>query len=81
MAKLHNLLADHLNLEPRWDPNPGTVAMKGAAIQAARISQAQSECTCVHQITPTGFGIEVTGGLLELVVQRNTVTPFKISKT
>ncbi|CAI0470419.1 unnamed protein product [Linum tenue] len=67
--------------EPSKGVNPDEAVAYGAAVLGANISgQADSRYgVTLFDVTPLSLGVEVTGGLMSVVVPRNTPIPAKMS--
>ncbi|CAG0892765.1 unnamed protein product [Darwinula stevensoni] len=60
--------------------NPDEAVAYGAAVQAAILRKELSGEVLVMDVTGLSMGIEVIGGLMSIVVKRNTQIPFKKTK-
>ena len=64
--------------------NPDEVVAYGAAVQAAMINDKEAEQfknLLVLDVAPLSLGIETAGGVMNVVIPRNTVLPTLKTKT
>ncbi|CAI0403509.1 unnamed protein product [Linum tenue] len=65
--------------EPTKGINPDEAVAYGAAVQGAMLSGSCVGVT-LYDITPLSLGVEVVGGVMSIVIPRNTAIPTKISR-
>jgi len=82
------MLMDKLKLRFRLTPNnslnPDEAIATGAAIQGYMLSSKDnvfSESVTLLDITPLSLGVETVGGVMDILIPRNTVIPYSITKT
>ena len=85
IPKIQKLVTDYFNgKEPSKSLNPDQAACCGAAVYAA-IYSGDSSSPLINEIllldvAPLSLGIETRGGMMSLLVRRNTTTPTKKSE-
>lgn len=84
IPKVVELLKDFFNgKEPNRSINPDEAVAYGAAVQAAILNGDQSEQigACVLlDVAPLSLGIETAGGVMTVLIPRNTTIPAKKSQ-
>lgn len=85
IPKVIELLKDYFNgKEPNRSINPDEAVAYGAAVQAAILTNTGNESvnSCVLlDVAPLSLGIETAGGIMTVLIPRNTVIPTKKSQT
>jgi len=65
--------------EPKATVNPDEAVALGAAVQGSIISGGNEDIVLLD-VTPLSLGVEVEGGMVDVVVPRNTTIPYKKTK-
>jgi molecular chaperone DnaK len=65
--------------EPKADLDPELVVAMGAAIQASTLMEATAGALLLD-VTPMSLGIETAGGLMDVLIERNTPIPTEQSR-
>ncbi len=73
---VRRLVAEWFNCEPNVSQNPDEAVAKGAVIQAGILSGALRQMVLLD-VTPLSLGIETFGGLMNVIIPRNTTIPCK----
>ena len=84
MPMIMQKLKLRFGLTPNNSLNPDEAIAAGAAIQAYILSSKDnpfSESVTLLDITPLSLGVETVGGVMDVLIPRNTVIPYSISKT
>ncbi|MDJ0274810.1 MAG: molecular chaperone DnaK [Aigarchaeota archaeon] len=81
MPIVREFLKEVLGKEPERGVDPMEAVAIGAAIQAAIISgEMTGKDIVLLDVTPLTLGVEVLGGLVEPIIERNTTIPVRRSK-
>ena len=87
MPMIMSKLKLRFNLTPNNSLNPDEAIAAGAAIQGYMLSAKSakdnpfSESVTLLDITPLSLGVETVGGVMDVLIPRNTVIPYSIAKT
>ncbi len=65
--------------EPKIDIDPDQVVAMGAAIQASTLRESTTGALLLD-VTPMSLGIETAGGLMDVLIERNTPIPTEQSR-
>jgi len=76
MPLVRRFVADLFNREPNTSQNPDEAVALGATIQAGILSGAVREVVLLD-VTPLSLGIETFGGLMNIIIPRNSTIPLK----
>jgi len=79
MPKVQEKVSEIFGREPERGVNPDEVVAVGAAIQASVLS-GEVKDVLLLDVTPLTLGIEVSGGIVEPIIPRNTTIPCRKSK-
>ncbi|RKX46356.1 MAG: molecular chaperone DnaK [Thermotogae bacterium] len=80
MPLVQKFLTDFFKKEPNKSVNPDEAVAIGAAIQAAILAGELKKDLVLVDVTPLTLGVEVKGGLMEPIIERNSKIPIKRSK-
>ncbi len=80
MPKVHQIVKDFFNQEPRHDVNPDEAVAVGAAIQGGVLG-GEVKDVLLLDVTPLSLGIETLGGVMTKLVDKNTTIPTKANQT
>ena len=76
MPMVRSLVAEIFGRSPNTSQNPDEAVANGAALQAAIMAGVLRDVVLLD-VTPLSLGIETFGGLMNVIVPRNTTIPFK----
>src|SRR5213592_2065171 len=76
IPKIQTIVKDFFGKEPNRSVNPDEVVAIGAAIQGAVLTGEQKDVLLLD-VTPLSLGIETLGGVMTVLVPRNTTIPTK----
>ena len=83
MPQIINKLEQRFKLKPNNSLNPDEAIAAGAAIQGYIISHKEnpfSSNVTLLDVTPLSLGVETFGGVMDILIPRNTVIPYKVDK-
>ena len=80
VPKVQKLVRDMFGKEPHQGVNPDEVVSLGAAIQGGIISGEVKDIVLLD-VTPLSVGIETEGGIMTVLVERNTTIPTTKTET
>ncbi|MEP6808655.1 MAG: molecular chaperone DnaK [Chthoniobacterales bacterium] len=76
MPMVRKLVSDIFEREPNTSQNPDEAVALGATIQAGILSGAVRDVVLLD-VTPLSLGIETFGGLMNVIIPRNSTIPLK----
>lgn len=76
MPLVREFVAEFFGREPQTNHNPDEVVGVGATIQAGILSGAVRDMVLLD-VTPLSLGIETFGGLMNVIIPRNSTIPIK----
>ena len=76
ILKVHDLVEQFFEKSPDLSQNPDESVALGAVIQAGVLSGALKEVILLD-VTPLSLGVETFGGLMNVIIPRNTTIPVK----
>lgn len=74
MPAVEALVKELSGREPNKSVNPDEVVALGAAVQASIVTGERKDVLLID-VTPLSLGIEVSGGIMERLIERNTAIP------
>ena len=80
IPKICSMVQDYFNKEPNRSINPDEAVAYGAAVQAAVVTNASDEeikNLVLLDVTPLSLGIETVGGVMTVLISRNSTIPTK----
>jgi molecular chaperone DnaK len=80
IPKIQQIVKDFFGKEPNKGVNPDEVVAVGAAIQGAVLTGEQKDVLLLD-VTPLSLGIETLGGVMTVLIARNTTIPTKKAET
>jgi molecular chaperone DnaK len=80
IPKIQQVVKDFFGKEPNKGVNPDEVVAVGAAIQGAVLTGEQKDVLLLD-VTPLSLGIETLGGVMTVLIPRNTTIPTKKTET
>ncbi len=80
IPKIQQIVKDFFGKEPNKGVNPDEVVAVGAAIQGAVLTGEQKDVLLLD-VTPLSLGIETLGGVMTVLIPRNTTIPTKKTET
>ena len=81
MPRIQLLVKDIFGKEGHRGVNPDEVVAIGAAIQGAQLLLGSQSSILLLDVTPLSLGIETQGGVMSVLIARNTTIPKKASQT
>lgn len=79
MPKVQEAVKSFFGKEPRKDVNPDEAVAAGAAIQGSVLSGERKDVLLLD-VTPLSLGIETMGGIMTVLIPKNTTIPTKRSQ-
>ncbi len=80
MLSVQEAVKKELGKEPNRSVNPDEVVAMGAAIQGAVLSGNENVNVLLLDVTPLSLGIETLGGVMTVLIPRNTTIPTSKSQ-
>jgi len=80
VPKIQQLVKDYFGKEPHKGVNPDEVVAVGAAIQGG-VLKGEVKDVLLLDVTPLSLGIETLGGVMTVLIPRNTTIPTRKSET
>ncbi|MFN7533146.1 MAG: molecular chaperone DnaK, partial [Gemmatimonas sp.] len=80
IPKIQQVVKEFFGKEPNRGVNPDEVVAVGAAIQGAVLTGEQKDVLLLD-VTPLSLGIETLGGVMTVIITRNTTIPTKKAET
>ena len=84
MPSIQNRIEMKFKKKPNLSLNPDEAISIGAGYQGAILSgilNPHTDNLTLLDITPLSLGVETVGGVMDVLIERNTVIPYSISKT
>lgn len=76
---VQKMVEDYFGKKPHTGVNPDEVVALGAAIQADILAGNRKDLLLLD-ITPLSLGIETAGGLMDVLIPRNTTVPARLAR-
>jgi molecular chaperone DnaK len=80
IPKIQQVVKDYFGKEPNKGVNPDEVVAIGAAVQGAVLTGEQKDVLLLD-VTPLSLGIETLGGVMTVLIPRNTTIPTRKAET
>jgi len=80
IPKIQTLVKEYFGKDPNKSVNPDEVVAIGAAIQGAVLTGEQKDVLLLD-VTPLSLGIETLGGVMTVLIPRNTTIPTRKAET
>ena len=80
MPKVQQMVRDMFGKEPHKGVNPDEVVAVGAAVQGGVLSGDVKDVVLLD-VTPLSLGVETQGGLMTVIIPRNTTIPTRKSES
>jgi molecular chaperone DnaK len=81
MPRIQTLVKEIFGKEGHRGVNPDEVVAIGAAIQGAQLLLGSQSSILLLDVTPLSLGIETMGGVMSVLIPRNTTIPKRASQT
>ena len=81
MPRVQQLVKEIFGKPGHQGVNPDEVVAVGAAIQGAQLLMGSQSSILLLDVTPLSLGIETEGGVMSVLIPRNTTIPKKASQT
>jgi molecular chaperone DnaK len=81
MPRVQQLVKEIFGKPGHQGVNPDEVVAIGAAIQGAQLLMGSQSSILLLDVTPLSLGIETEGGVMSVLIARNTTIPKKASQT
>jgi len=84
MPMIVSRLEQRFKIKPNNSLNPDEAVAAGAAIQGYILTNKDnpfSSSVTLLDVTPLSLGVETCGGIMDILIKRNTVIPYSVEKT